>query len=88
MEQGLLKPVEDDLFYKDLDVIYEGYFKVWELPQEIREDINYLGEVIFGTKPADAERVREIITCIYRKFPNIYQKYNKLIVKAEDKAGL
>lgn len=88
MEQGLLKPVEDDLFYKDLDVIYEGYFKVWELPQEIREDINYLGEVIFGTKPADAERVREIIAYIYRKFPNVYQKYNKLIVKAEDKTGL
>lgn len=88
IEEGLLKPVEDDLFYKDLDNIYEGYFRVWELPPEIRGDINYLGEVVFGTEQADAGRVREIIEGISRNFPNIYQKYGRLIVKAEDKAGI
>lgn len=88
IEEGLLQPVEDDLYYKDLDIIYEGYFKVWELPEEIRADINYLGDVVFGTEPADAGRVSEIIADISRKFPNIYQKYRRLMVKAEDTAGI
>lgn len=88
IEDGLLKPVEDDLYYKDLDIIYEGYFRVWELPEEIIEDINYLGEVVFGTKSADAARVGRIIENIGRRYPNIYKKYNKLIIKAEDMAGI
>lgn len=88
IEEGLLKPVEDDLYYKDLDIIFEGYFRVWEIPEEIREDINYLGDVVFGTEPTDAGRVREIIADIDRRFPNIYQKYRKLMVKAEDTAGI
>lgn len=88
IEEGLLRSVEDDLYYKDLDIIYEGYFRVWELPEEIREDINYLGDVVLGTESADAGRVGEIIADIRRKFPNIYQKYSKLMVKAEDTAGI
>lgn len=86
LEEGLLRPVEDDLYYKDLDNIYEGYFKVWELPREIRADINYLGEAVFGTEPADPGRVREIIEQISQNYPNIYRKYGKLMVKAEDEA--
>lgn len=84
MEDGLLKPVESDLYYKDLDNIYEGYFKVWELPGTIRADINYLGEVVLGTEPADPDRVRKIIEGINKNYPNIYRKYDKLMVKAED----
>lgn len=86
MEQGLLKPVEDNLYYKDLDHIYEGYFKVLELPREIRADINYLGDVVFGSEPGEPVRVREIIAEISRNYPNIYRKYGKLMVKAEDEA--
>lgn len=39
LKNGIFHQVCDDLYYKDLDNIYESYFHVKELPEQIGEDI-------------------------------------------------
>ena len=47
LENGVLNEINKDLYYKDLDNIYEVYFNVDEFPEEARNIINRLGEYIF-----------------------------------------
>lgn len=88
MESGILFQIPDDLFFKDLDIIYESYFNVKELPEQIGNDIRYLGEVVLGQEQADKEKIRDIVSNIYSKYHNLYHKYNTLIVKAKDRANI
>ncbi len=88
IKDGMLHPIKANLFYKDLDVIYEGYFHVKELPPEIAEDINYLGNIALGkNKSPNAVHIAEIENKIKSKYSNLYEKYRMWIVKAKDKAG-
>ena len=48
------------MYYEDLDIIYEQFFQVEELPEKVRQDINYLGDIILKVKNADRKRVNEI----------------------------
>lgn len=88
IEHGRLKCVSEDMYFKDLDTIYEGFFKVMELPEDVKDGMNYLGSCVFGEETADKDKVEEIIQDIESQYPNIRKKYNRLIVKAKDKVGL
>lgn len=54
IQDGRLNEIEEDMYYEDLDLIYEQLFEVEELPMEVREDINYLGNVILSRKNVDS----------------------------------
>ena len=88
MEDGILNPICDDLYFKDLDAIYESYFKVKELPDEVGKDIRYLGELVLYHEEPDKQRIESITSKIQNSYPNLYRKYNTLIMKAKDRVGL
>ena len=71
------------MYYEDLDIIYEQFFQVEELPEKVRQDINYLGDIILKVKNADRKRVNEISEMIMGEYPNLYRRYNKIITKAQ-----
>ena len=48
LDNGILNEINADLYYKDLDNIYEDYFNVEEFPKEVGEIINRLGDYICG----------------------------------------
>lgn len=54
IQDGRLNEIEEDMYYEDLDLIYEQLFEVEELPMEAREDIDYLGNVILSRKNVDS----------------------------------
>lgn len=87
IEQGKLQRIDENLYYQDLDNIYEGFFSVKELPEDIREDINYLGRVnmkrVQGEEVLD--KVNEIAERMQREYPNLYAKYSNIISKARDR---
>ena len=71
------------MYYEDLDIIYEQFFQVEELPEKVRQDINYLGDIILKVKNADRKRVNEISEMLMGEYPNLYRRYNKIITKAQ-----
>lgn len=83
IEKGKLEIIQSDVYYKDLDMVYEIFFAVEEFPLQIREYINYLGDVIMGIEGVDVNKINMITEEMQKNYPNLYQKYNKLICKAE-----
>ena len=61
MEDGWLHPICEDLYFKDLDIIYESYFNVKELPDQIGSDIRYLGEVVLCRENPDKVKIWAIV---------------------------
>ena len=45
----------------DLDIIYESYFNVKELPDQIGSDIRYLGEVVLCRENPDKVKIGAIV---------------------------
>ena len=90
IEDGMLHPIENELYYKDLDMVYEELFFVEELPEQVREVINYLGDVIISRK-GDSQKINTLTQWLEEKYPNLYRKYHKIIVKANyvgEKSGI
>lgn len=83
IENGLLNKIEEDMYYEDLDIIYETLFFVKNLPTDLRTELNYLGEVIMKTKPADCNRIERFTKILSNDYPNLYRRYNKIITKAQ-----
>lgn len=83
IEDGVLNLIEEDMYYEDLDIIYEALFFVENLPGDLRNELNYLGEVIMKTKPANCHRIEEFAEKLLRDYPNLYRRYNKIITKAQ-----
>lgn len=81
IEDGMLYPVECELYYKDLDMVYDELFFVEELPEQIREDINYLGDVIMN-RTGDPKKINALAKRLKEEYSNLFRKYNKIIVKA------
>lgn len=88
LEDGVLQRIYDDLYFKDLDSIYESCFHVEELPGKVKEDINYLGAIILREEQPDKVKIESVISNLKDNYPNLYRKYNNLIVKAKDRAGI
>ena len=83
IEDGILEIMEEDLYYEDLDIVYESIFNVDEIPMEIKEDINYLGDIIMKHNNFDLKKVKLIINKLQKEYPNVSRRYNKLILKVQ-----
>ena len=80
LDNGILNEINADLYYKDLDNIYEVYFNVEEFPKEAGEIINRLGDYICGE-----EYNRDVIV---KDLEILNAKYPWLVAKAEVKLGV
>lgn len=80
---GKLEKIEEDVYYEDLDIIYEQLFKVNGLPSQLRDDINYLGNIIMKNRGIDIKKINSIVEKLSREYPNLYRRYNRVITKAQ-----
>ncbi len=87
LKNGVLNEIDADLYYKDLDNIYEEYFNVKEFPKEARKIINRLLDYILGEE-YDQDIIKNDLEILNKKYNNIGKKYPGLIVKAENKLGV
>lgn len=87
LENGILNEINADLYYKDLDNIYEVYFNVDEFPDEARKIINSLGEYIFEEE-CNRDVIEKDLNILKEKYGNIEEKYPGLIAKVEKKLGV
>lgn len=83
IKNGRLYEIETDVYYEDLDIIYEQLFEVDELPESVKKDMNYLGNVIMKGKNIDGEKIHDIAERMRKAYPNLYRRYNKIITKAQ-----
>ena len=86
-ENGSLNEINAELYYKDLDNIYEVYFNVDEFPDEARKIINSLGEYIFEEE-CNRDVIEKDLNILKEKYGNIEEKYPGLIAKVEKKLGV
>lgn len=87
LENGILNEINEDLYYKDLDNIYEVYFNVEEFPKEAKEIINRLGDYICGEK-YDRDVIVKDLEVLNAQYTNVKAKYPGLVAKAEVKLGV
>lgn len=87
LEKGILNEINADLYYKDLDNIYEIYFNVDEFPKEAGDIINRLGDYICGEEYT-REAIKKDLYILNEKYVNIRDKYLGLVAKAEVKLGV
>lgn len=86
LKDGILNEINEDLYYKDLDNIYEAYFDVDEFPDEARKIINRLGSYILEDK-YNGDIIKKDLEILGEKYVNIKDKYPGLIAKVEAKLG-
>ena len=84
IKSGRLEKIEEDVYYEDLDCIYEQFFKVEELPAQVRDDINYIGDALLLGEDIDLDRIHTAIETLKQEYPNLYRRYNKIITKAQN----
>jgi AAA15 family ATPase/GTPase len=87
LDNGILNEINADLYYKDLDNIYEVYFNVEEFPKEAGEIINRLGDYICGEEYNRDVIVRDL-EILNEQYANVKAKYPGLVAKAEVKLGV
>lgn len=87
LEKGILNEINADLYYKDLDNIYEIYFNVDEFPKEAGDIINRLWDYICGEEYT-REAIKKDLYILNEKYVNIRDKYLGLVAKAEVKLGV
>lgn len=90
IEEGMLYPIENELYYKDLDMVYDELFFVDELPKQVQEDINYMGDVIMNQR-GDPKKITALAKRLEKDYPNLFQKYITIIAKAQyigEKSGI
>ena len=88
LRDGLLELIDTDYYFADLDSIYESLFNVKELPDEAARAINYFNDIILDIEDVNKNKLREYIDMMQRKYPNIAEKYNRYLLKAEMKAEI
>ena len=87
LDNGILNEINADLYYKDLDNIYEVYFNVEELPKEAGEIINRLGDYICGEE-YNRDVIVKDLEILNEQYANVKAKYPGLVAKAEVKLGV
>lgn len=87
LDNGILNEINADLYYKDLDNIYEVYFNVEEFPKEAGEIINRLGEYICGEE-YNRDVIVKDLEILNKQYANVKAKYPGLVAKAEVKLGV
>ena len=86
LDNGILNEINADLYYKDLDNIYEVYFNVEEFPKEAGEIINRLGDYICGEE-YNRDVIVKDLKILNEQYANVKAKYPGLVAKAEVKLG-
>lgn len=87
LDNGILNEINADLYYKDLDNIYEVYFNVEEFPKEAGEIINRLGDYICGEE-YNRDVIVKDLKILNEQYANVKAKYPGLVAKAEVKLGV
>lgn len=87
LDNGILNEINADLYYKDLDNIYEDYFNVEEFPKEAGEIINRLGDYICGEE-YNRDVIVKDLEILNEQYANVKAKYPGLVAKAEVKLGV
>lgn len=87
LDNGILNEINADLYYKDLDNIYEDYFNVEEFPKEVGEIINRLGDYICGEE-YNRDVIVKDLEILNEQYVNVKAKYPGLVAKAEVKLGV
>lgn len=87
LDNGVLNEINADLYYKDLDNIYEVYFNVEEFPKEAGEIINRLGDYICGEE-YNRDVIVKDLEILNEQYANVKAKYPGLVAKAEVKLGV
>lgn len=87
LDNGILNEINADLYYKDLDNIYEVYFNVVEFPKEAGEIINRLGDYICGEE-YNRDVIVKDLKILNEQYANVKAKYPGLVAKAEVKLGV
>ena len=87
LDNGILNEINADLYYKDLDNIYEVYFNVVEFPKEAGEIINRLGDYICGEE-YNRDVIVKDLEILNEQYANVKAKYPGLVAKAEVKLGV
>lgn len=87
LDNGILNEINADLYYKDLDNIYEDYFNVEEFPKEVGEIINRLGDYICGEE-YNRDVIVKDLEILNEQYANVKAKYPGLVAKAEVKLGV
>lgn len=87
LDNGILNEINADLYYKDLDNIYEVYFNVEEFPKEEGEIINRLGDYICGEE-YNRDVIVKDLEILNEQYANVKAKYPGLVAKAEVKLGV
>ncbi len=82
IQNGLLEEINDDMYYQDLDLTYEYLFKVEAFPEEVRKDINYLGNIVLKRKDINREEIWKAAERLRENYFNLYRKYSQMIAKA------
>ena len=82
-----INEINADLYYKDLDNIYEVYFNVEEFPKEAGEIINRLGDYICGEE-YNRDVIVKDLKILNEQYANVKAKYPGLVAKAEVKLGV
>ena len=87
LDNGILNEINADLYYKDLDNIYEVYFNVEEFPKEVGAIINRLGDYICGEE-YNRDVIVKDLEILNEQYANVKAKYPGLVAKAEVKLGV
>lgn len=87
LDNGILNEINADLYYQDLDNIYEVYFNVEEFPKEAGEIINRLGDYICGEE-YNRDVIVKDLKILNEQYANVKAKYPGLVAKAEVKLGV
>lgn len=87
LDNGILNEINADLYYKDLDNIYEVYFNVEEFPKEAGEIINRLEDYICGEE-YNRDVIVKDLEILNEQYANVKAKYPGLVAKAEVKLGV
>ena len=87
LDNGILNEINADLYYKDLDNIYEVYFNVEEFPKEAGEIINRLGDYICGEE-YNRDVIVKDLEILNEQYANVKAKYPGLVAKAEVTLGV
>ena len=87
LDNGILNEINADLYYKDLDNIYEVYFNVVEFPKEAGEIINRLGDYICGEE-YNRDVIVKDLEILNEQYANVKAKYPGLVAIAEVKLGV
>lgn len=88
LKSGLLKLIDTNYYFKDLDCVYESLFEVKEWPDEVAKRMNYLINIIMGKEDVDQKAVKECIDFVEQNYANIASKYNNYLLKAQLRAGI